>query len=82
LSNDELRWHAIEVCDVKAAGTFVYGRDCDGIYHSPVCRHRPAIRDGIRFFDTPQAAQRQGFKACNDCYPDQAGWLVGASRWM
>lgn len=75
------RWQAIEAGDVKAAGTFVYGRECDQIYHSPICRHRPQ-RDGVRYFDTPEAAQQQGFKACGDCYPDQATWLVAAGRWM
>lgn len=81
MSIDDLRWRAIEVCDVKAAGTFVYGQDSNGTYHSPICRIRPH-RDGIRFFDTPEAAREQGFSACNGCYPDQAGWLAGASRWM
>ena len=81
MSIDDQRWRAIEVCDVKAAGSFVYARDSEGVYHSPICRNRPH-RDGIRFFDTSEAARQQGFKACNDCYPDQAGWLAGASRWM
>ena len=78
--NDQ-RWKAIEICDVKAAGAFVYGRESDQIYHSPICRNRPR-RDEIRFFDTPEAAWRQDFKACNNCYPDQAAWLVGVSRWV
>ncbi|WP_111429860.1 Ada metal-binding domain-containing protein [Rhodobacteraceae bacterium DSL-40] len=81
MCDDESRWRAIETCDVKAAGTFVYGRDADRIYHSPICRTRPE-RDGVRFFDTPEAARQQGFTPCKDCYPDQAAWLAGASRWM
>lgn len=82
MSNDDLRWKAIEACDVRTAGTFVYSRDADGLYHSPLCRLRPANRAGIQFFDTPEAARENGFTACRECYPDQAGWLVGASRWM
>ena len=78
----DLRWRAIEVCDVNAAGTFVYGRFTDGLYHFPICHARPANRDGIRIFDTTKQARQQGFKACSDCYPDQAPWLVGAGRWM
>ena len=82
MNNEAARWHAIKTCDVKAAGTFIYGRDSDRIYHSPICRNRPANRDDLKFFDTPGAARKQGFRACDDCYPDQTGWLIGASRWM
>lgn len=81
MSIDDERWHAIEACDVKAAGTFVYGSENDGNYHSPICRNRPH-RNEVRFFDTPEKARHEGFRACNDCYPDQAAWLAGASRWM
>lgn len=81
MSLDDQRWRAIEFWDVKAVGTFVYGRDSDRIYHSLLCRSRPH-RDGLRFFDTPDAARQDGYKACEACYPDQAEWLVGASRWM
>lgn len=81
MSINDQRWKAIEICDVNAAGTFVYGRESDQIYLSPICRNRPR-RNEIRFFDTPEAARQQGFRACNDCYPDQAAWLVGASRWI
>lgn len=71
--NDE-RWRAIEACDVKAAGTFLYGRDSDQIYRSPICRNQ-SQRDDVRFFDTPEAAWEQGFRTCCDCYPDQVAWL-------
>lgn len=81
MSINDQRWKAIKISDVKAAGAFVYGRESDQIYHSPICRNRPSP-DEIRFFDTPEAARQQGIKACNDCYPDQAVWLVGVSRWM
>lgn len=81
MSDNDLRWHAIESCDVKSAGTFVYGWKSDGRYHSPICRNRPH-RDDVEFFETLDEARQQGFTACDDCYPDQAGWLVGASRWM
>lgn len=82
MRNNDLRWKAIEVCDVRAAGTFVYACGADSLYHSPICRLRPTDRAGIQFFDTPEKARENGFTACLECYPDQAGWLVGASRWM
>lgn len=43
MSIDDQRWRAVEVCDLSAAGTFVYGRDSDQIYHSPLCRNRPVV---------------------------------------
>lgn len=57
MNNDDLRWRAVEIGDVRAAGTFVHGRDSDGIYHLPICCRRPS-RDEIGFFDTPVAARR------------------------
>lgn len=80
--SDDLRWQAVAAGDMRAAGRFVYGRAADGTYHSPICRQRPADRDGITFFDTAAAARADGFTPCADCHPDQAGWLVGAGRWM
>lgn len=82
MTDDDQRWRAVEIGDTRSAGTFLYGREADGLYHSPVCRNRPDNRDGIRFFDTPGTARHQGFKACRDCHHDQAEWLTGAGRWM
>lgn len=82
MSENELRWEAIKGCDVRAAGTFVYGRMEEGTYHSPICRRRPDERAEVLFFDSAEAAREAGFKPCGECYPDQAGWLVGACRWM
>jgi len=82
VSLDECRWNAIQRCDVRAAGTFVYGRVSEGSYHSPICRQRPGDREEVVFFDTAEAASEAGLTPCSQCYPDQAGWLVAASGWM
>jgi len=82
MSADEMRWNAIQRCDVRAAGTFVYGRVAEGTYHSPICRRRPRYRAEIMFFDTAEIAREAGWTPCSECHPDQAGWLVAASRWM
>ncbi|MFA5539594.1 MAG: Ada metal-binding domain-containing protein [Gemmobacter sp.] len=79
---EDLRWQAVENCDVRAAGCFVFGRHATGVYCSPLCRIRPVRRGDVTFFDTPEAAREAGFQSCGECYPDQAGWLAGASRWM
>ena len=75
VSLDECRWNAIQRCDVRAAGTFVYGRVSEGSYHSPICRQRPGDREEVVFFDTAEAASEAGLTPCSQCYPDQAGWL-------
>lgn len=81
MDRDDLRWQAIVNCDVRAAGTFVYGRSAGGLY-PPLCRSRSAGQAGIVSFDTPTAAQAQSYRACGECHPDQVGWLVEASCWM
>ena len=45
MSIDDQRWRAIELCDVKAAETFVYGQDSNGTCHSPICRNRRLFAD-------------------------------------
>lgn len=79
---NDLRWQVVESGDVRAAGCFVYRREADDFYHSPICRLRPVERADIVFLDTPDAAREQGFKPCGECCPEHAEWLAGASRWM
>uniref|UniRef100_UPI0034E0CA67 Ada metal-binding domain-containing protein n=1 Tax=Meridianimarinicoccus zhengii TaxID=2056810 RepID=UPI0034E0CA67 len=54
----------------------------EGTYHSPICRRPPRDRAEVVFFATAEAAHEAGWTPCSECYPDQASWLVAASRWM
>lgn len=81
LTEDE-RWEAITNCEVRSAGRFVYGLKKCSLYHSPICRRRPNSRCEVVFYDEPSVARSQGREQCPECYPDQAEWLAGASRWV
>lgn len=82
MTEAEQRWHAIETCNVQAAGKFVYRRKSESIYCSPICRKRPREAGDVELFDTAANARSHGYTPCPDCYPDQDGWLIGAARWM
>ena len=69
---DTVRWQAVAARDVSAVGQFVYGVRSTGIYCTPACSARPAGPESVRFFDTPEQARRNGFRACKKCDPDQA----------
>ncbi len=61
------RWAAVLRRDVSRDGDFVYAVRSTGIYCRPSC---PSRRPGflqVRFFRTPAAAVREGFRACKRC---------------
>lgn len=80
-SERKRRWQAVESCDFRAAGTFVFARKYEGVYCSPICGKRPVNENDVEFFDSPETARRHGYTPCPACHPDQAGWLVGAALW-
>lgn len=56
--------------DARADGTFVYAVRTTGVYCRPSCAARSARPDNIRFFATPAAAERAGFRPCKRCRPN------------
>jgi AraC family transcriptional regulator of adaptative response/methylated-DNA-[protein]-cysteine methyltransferase len=67
---DASRWDAVRRRDARRDGVFVYAVRTTGIYCRPSCASRPARRENVRFFDTPEAAAAAGFRACLRCRPD------------
>ena len=65
----DARWQAVLSRDVAADGKFVFGVTTTGIYCRPTCPARRPRRDHVRFFDSPQAAEREGLRACFRCKP-------------
>jgi AraC family transcriptional regulator of adaptative response/methylated-DNA-[protein]-cysteine methyltransferase len=55
--------------DACSDGAFVYGVRSTGIYCRPSCPSRRPKRKYVVFFETPDAAERQGFRACLRCHP-------------
>lgn len=66
------RYEAIENRDPRAEGTFVYSVATTGVYCRPTCPARLALRANVGFHDTPDDAERDGYRACLRCRPREA----------
>jgi len=51
-----------------------------GIYCLPSCRVRPPRRENVRFFASPEEAERQGFRPCRRCRPEVHGGRPALER--
>lgn len=58
--------------DRRYDGAFVYAVRSTGIYCRPSCASRRPRRDQVTFFPIPEAAEREGFRACRRCHPADA----------
>ena len=70
LALEEERWRVVAERRAAAA-PFVYAVITTGVYCRPGCRSRLPHRHNVRFFASPDAAARAGFRACRRCRPDQ-----------
>lgn len=70
----EALWRAVQMRDRGADGAFVYAVRSTGIYCRPSCPSRKPRREQVIFFPLPEAAEQQGFRACQRCRP-RAGRL-------
>jgi AraC family transcriptional regulator, regulatory protein of adaptative response / methylated-DNA-[protein]-cysteine methyltransferase len=55
--------------DRASDGAFVYAVRSTGIYCRPSCPSRKPRREQVVFFPIPEAAEQQGFRACQRCRP-------------
>ncbi len=55
--------------DVRLDGVFVFGVRSTRIYCRPSCPARRPRPDRVVFFDTPEEAERGGFRPCRRCHP-------------
>jgi AraC family transcriptional regulator of adaptative response/methylated-DNA-[protein]-cysteine methyltransferase len=62
-------WTAVERRDPEYDGAFVFAVVSTGIYCRPSCPARRPLKRNVRFFSTPPAAEREGFRACRRCRP-------------
>src|SRR5205814_5328442 len=58
--------------DRRFDGAFVYAVRSAGIYCRPSCASRRPRRTQVSFFPIPEAAEREGFRACRRCHPAAA----------
>jgi len=66
----DARWQIVLGRSAEASGAFVYAVKTTGIYCRPSCPSRAPNRSNVVFFDTPDEAEAQGFRACLRCRPD------------
>jgi AraC family transcriptional regulator of adaptative response/methylated-DNA-[protein]-cysteine methyltransferase len=66
------RWQAVMARDRRFDGAFVYAVRSTGIYCRPSCASRRPRRTQVSFFPIPEAAEREGFRACRRCHPADA----------
>ena len=69
---DDERWRAVLARDRRCDGAFVYAVRSTGIYCRPSCASRRPRRTQVTFFLVPEAAEREGYRACRRCHPAQA----------
>ena len=74
---DQSRWQAVQGRDNAADGRFVYAVTSTGIYCRPTCASRRPLRRNVKFFDLPEAAEQEGFRACKRCRPTESISLDG-----
>ena len=69
LDHDEA-WQAIAERDGRWDGRLVYAVTSTGVYCRPSCPSRRPLRRNVRLFAAPADAEREGFRACRRCRPD------------
>ena len=69
------RWTAVSQRDPAAHCSFLYGVKTTRIYCRPTCTARLARRANVVYYDTIEQAQRDGFRACQRCKPDDVAFF-------
>src|SRR5438094_2279204 len=77
---EEARWQAVLARDAGVDGAFVYAVRSTGVYCRPSCPSRRPGREQVHFFDGPEAAEREGYRACRRCRPREAAPQARAVR--
>ena len=64
-------WQATLARDARADGAFFFGVKSTQIYCRPSCPARRPLRKNTLFFSTTSDAEREGFRPCRRCKPDE-----------
>jgi AraC family transcriptional regulator of adaptative response/methylated-DNA-[protein]-cysteine methyltransferase len=68
-TTEQSRWEALVQRDPQAEGVFWYAVRTTGVYCRPTCASRLPRQSNVCFFDSPDAAEQAGFRACKRCQP-------------
>src|SRR6266481_3128828 len=69
-------WQATLARDSRADGTFVLAVRSTHIYCRPSCPARRPLRRNVIFFHTREEAEKQGYRACLRCRPNEVPGAV------
>jgi len=72
MMNDNQCWEAVVRRDRASDGAFFLGVLSTGVYCRPSCPARRPLRKNVRFYATPEEAERDGLRACLRCRPNEA----------
>ena len=77
-ARDNRRFDLFLARDRASDGKFLTGVLTTGIYCLPSCPAKRPRRENVRFFRTPDEAQRSGLRPCRRCHPD---WFYRGEEW-
>src|SRR5260370_36594372 len=63
-TTNDPRWLSVVERDKTAVGTFYYSVKTTGVYCRPSCAARLARPENVQFHQTPEDAEKAGFRAC------------------
>src|SRR5246127_5812887 len=69
-------WRATMTRDARADGTFVLAVRSTHVYCRPSCPARRPLRRNVVFFHTGAEAEKQGFRPCRRCRPNEVAGAV------
>jgi len=69
-------WQATLARDSRADGTFVLAVRSTHIYCRPSCPARRPLRRNVVFYHTKEEAEKQGYRACLRCRPNEVSRAV------
>lgn len=67
--NDDFCWKAVQERNASQDGRFYFGVLTTDVYCRPSCAARLPLRRNVRFFESPQDAERAGLRPCKRCRP-------------
>jgi AraC family transcriptional regulator of adaptative response/methylated-DNA-[protein]-cysteine methyltransferase len=69
--NTEQNWEAVLRRDRSQDGAFYFGVVTTGVFCRPSCPARHPLRKHVRFYATPEDAERDGLRPCLRCRPTE-----------
>jgi len=68
--NNQVMWVAVESCDEKYDGMFIYAVKSTGICCKPSCKSRTPLKENVSYYPSFSLAIKDGYRPCKRCRPD------------